>query len=268
MRRREKLLWALVLSLFLHLAFLGAGVYFSYLNPPQATSPEREVEVTVIPPGYQIADITPPKKEETPEKSRFLGMYDSRVPDEKVAPSRSPAGGQKAAVVSKQENKEKKEQVKRAEGEGPKLATKPPEKAETKSRVEGDDFFEGLPEDFFPDYKLADHTYLNVLKFPKVGYFVRLKKIFRTTFNPVPSIRSSLFANQVSQGQIEVVLGVTVDRMGKLADLFVIRSSGLPRYDQEAVRTIRDSAPFAVPPQDLLNSPGALRMAWTFTVYL
>lgn len=255
MRKRDKIFWALVLSVLLHLVFLGMGAYFSFLNLPRPTPPEREVEVTVIPPGYQIADITPPKKEETPEKARFLGMYDSRVSEEKVAPSRSP-------------KKQKKEQAKKAEGEGPKLAAKQPEKTEPKARVEGDDFFEGLPEDFFPDYKIADHTYLNVLKFPKVGYFVRLKKIFRTTFNPLPSIRSSLFANQISQGQIEVVLGVTVDRMGKLANLIIIRSSGLALYDQEAIRTIRDSAPFAVPPPELLNSPGALRMAWTFTVYL
>lgn len=241
------------------------GAYFSFLNPPRPKPDERELEVTVIPPGYQIADISPPKEEKKPEISKFLGLYDSRVPEEKVAPSRSPAGGQKAAVSSKSKEKEK---TKRREGEGPKIAAKTPEKAQPKARVEGEDFFEGLPEDFFPDYKIADRTYLNVLKFPRIGYFVRLKKIFRTTFNPIPSIRGSLFSNQVSKGQIEVVLGVTVDRMGKLADLFVIRSSGLPRYDREAIRTIRDSAPFAVPPRELLNGPGILRMAWTFTVYL
>jgi TonB family protein len=93
-----------------------------------------------------------------------------------------------------------------------------------------------------------------------------MKKVFRTTFNPVPSIRQSFL--QIQKGQVEVVLGVTVDKSGKLADLMVLRSSGLTAYDQEALRTIRDSAPFAAPPPELLNAPGALRMAWTFTVYL
>ena len=125
-----------------------------------------------------------------------------------------------------------------------------------------------LPEDFFPDYKIGDHTYLNVLRFPNVQYFVRLKRIFKTTFNPVPVLRNYVMTNQVSRGTVEVVLGVEVDGGGRLARLFIINSSGLQGYDQEAVRTVRDSAPFAKVPDNLKDEDGILRMSWTFTVYL
>jgi len=133
---------------------------------------------------------------------------------------------------------------------------------------ESDLFDSGLPEDYFHDYKIGDHTYLNVFKYPKVAYFVRLKKVFRTRWNPVPALRASMMTAQVSRGQVEVVLGVTVDPTGKLAELQMIRSSGLPLYDQEALQTIRDSSPFASPPAELLDNTQKLRMAWTFTVYL
>ncbi len=125
-----------------------------------------------------------------------------------------------------------------------------------------------LPEDFYPDYKVGPHTYLNVLRFPNVQYFVRLKRIFKMTFNPIPILRNFAIARQVSRGHVEVVLGVVIDGGGRLARLFVIRGSGFREYDGEALRTVRDSSPFAKPPSNILGPDGQLRMSWTFTVYL
>ncbi len=260
-RQRNAIIISLSLSLLIHLLLVLLFFVMSLHSVPEPLKPPSVVEVTIVNRPYQIADIEPPAKEERPEKAKFVGLYDSRVQEERVAPSRRPGGSKKsaAAPVEKKSAKEKRE--------GTRLAAKSPEEKVTLGG-EGEDLFGGLPEDFFPDYHVGDHTYLNVLRFPKVGYFVRLKKIFKTTFNPVPSLRASLMTTQVSKGQVEVVLGVTIDRAGRLAELRVLRSSGIPRYDQEAVRTIQDSAPFAVPPAELLNSPTGLRMAWTFTVYL
>ncbi|QQR80216.1 MAG: energy transducer TonB [Deltaproteobacteria bacterium] len=152
-----------------------------------------------------------------------------------------------------------------------KLAQKEPEKTETPKNSGGsglNDFMEsGLPEDYFPNYKVGEHTYLSVLRFPKVSYFVRLKKIFNTTWNPRSALMYSGM-NQLAKGQVEVVLGLSVDKDGNLAEMFVINSSGLPLYDQEAQRTIKDSSPFAAPPKELLDASSRLRMVWTFTVYM
>jgi TonB family protein len=266
MRRREKITIFILFSLLLHLLFLGLGTFF---NEGERPKPPPEVEVTILKKPYQIADIAPPEKEEKPKDAKFLGLYDSRVEKEQVAPTLTPSTRKQAgAPEPKKEAPEKtKEKTKEREGEGPKLAAKTPEK-KVQPEIEGDETLEALPEDFYPDYKIGDRTYLNVFRFPKIGYFVRLKKIFKTTFNPVPSIRPYIYSNQVSKGQVEVVMAVSIDRIGNLAELFVINSSGLPLYDQEALRTIKDSSPFASPPADLLDKSSKLRMVWTFTVYL
>ncbi|HEX5037183.1 MAG TPA: TonB family protein [bacterium] len=291
MRRSEKVVIAVLISILLHAFLLGLGAYMSVLFPPTAETKAapQEVEVVSLIPnhGFQIADISPPEKEERPDDARFLGMYDSKVKQETVGGQTGPeahaAGKPKShKELTQQLEKHPEKPVKAPtpkeilgkDDDGVKVAAKPPPKKTKPSEQEntgpsgsdGEDYFEGLSNDYFPDYKVGDRTYLNVFKFPKISYFVRMKKIFRTTFNPGPSIRQSSL--QIQRGQIEVVLGVTVDRTGKLADLMVIHSSGNPAYDQEALRTIKDSAPFAAPPSELLNAPGALRMAWTFTVYL
>ncbi|MBI1908728.1 MAG: energy transducer TonB [Deltaproteobacteria bacterium] len=257
----------LVVSLLLHLLFLflfSAGISLPVAKKP----PELEV---ILQRPYQIADIAPPLKEERPDKAKFAGLYDSRVEEEKVAVS--PPQVQSTPSKPAGEKQQERPVRDKARGDSPRakkgeLAMKSPteeESLEEKLKRAGAAELE-IPEDFYPNTKVGDHTYLNVLRFPNVSYFVRLKKIFKTTFNPVAALRASSF--QISRGQIEVVLGVAVDRGGQLAKLFVIRSSGVSDYDQEALRTIRDSAPFSAPPEEFLDPEGQLRMSWTFTVYL
>lgn len=244
-KRCDGLLLFLLLSLLLHLLFAGAGAWVDLFHVRPVKPPEV-VEVTLIPERpLQIADIPKPEKEQRPKKAKFAGIYDSSVDEEQVVPVPRPGG----------------------KGGAKKSATKIPAKnvLSGSGEMEGPD---GLPGDFFPDHKIGDKTYLNVLRFPKVGYFVRLKKIFNTTWNPRPALTASLGANQISKGQVSVKLAVSIDRSGNLAELFVIHSSGLAAYDREAVRTIRDSSPFAAPPPDLLEGPSRLQMVWTFTVYL
>jgi TonB family protein len=150
--------------------------------------------------------------------------------------------------------------------EGPELAAKSPRK-ESPLEAE-DDLGTILPEDFFPNVRIGEKTYLNVLRYPKISYFVRLKKIFKLTWNPQPVLVDYFFANQISAGQIETTVAFEIDRQGNLSKLFVYKSSGLPGYDDEAVRVISDSTPFAAPPNELLNDVGVLPLLFTFTVYL
>ncbi|HSA58190.1 MAG TPA: TonB family protein [bacterium] len=284
MKRSDRIIFAVLVSILLHFFLLGMAAYFSLILPPGTSEPvaEKPVEVILVEDRpYQIADISPPEKEERPDDAKFLGLYDSKVAQETVSTDSGPSAHAAGKKVSHKEATEKLEKNPE-KAKAPKMAgpgkegytiaaipkpSSPKESApDSASGSNGEDLFEGLSEDFFPNYKVGDKTYLNVLKYPKIGYFVRMKKVFRTTFNPIPSIRQSFL--QIQKGQVEVVLGVTVDKSGKLADLMILRSSGLQAYDQEALRTIRDSAPFAKPPAELLNAPDALRMAWTFTVYL
>lgn len=267
-RSRDRLLISLLISILLHLLIVFVGYRsVDLLNHTSPLKSEETIQwIDLKKPSYQVADITPPQKEERPDEAKFLGLYDSKVEKEQVAatPASPPqSGGHGAGRHEAQKSPEKLKRVpnKKAPSD---LTMQTPQRP--LPRGEGDGLTDSLPDDFFPDYTVGGKTYLNVLRFPKVSYFVRLKKIFRTTFNPIPSLRS--YANQISKGQIEVVLGVAVDPGGGLAELFVINSSGLQDYDQEALRTIRDSSPFAAPPQEFLDHSSKLRMVWTFTVYL
>lgn len=263
-RRAWHLLWFLLFSLLFHFVFFIA-------LPQPASQPDQEelqpLNVTLLPKPRKLADITPPKQQVKPKKADYIGLYDSSVKQEQVARTPpNPGTAQKSAKpqeLPKQEEKpQKQESLASLYAMKKEQAKKREDTASPSSRI-GE-----LPEDFFPDYKIGKHTYLNVLRFPNVQYFVRLKRIFKTTFNPVPVLRSYYYSNQVSRGTVEVVLGVVVDGSGRLAKLFIINSSGLQGYDQEAVRTVRDSAPFAKVPDNLKGEDGMLRMSWTFTVYL
>lgn len=121
--------------------------------------------------------------------------------------------------------------------------------------------------DYYPDYKVGGKTYLNVMKLQDVGYFVRMKRILKMRWNPVPPVERYMMSNRITMGKIDCVMALGLDASGNINELFVIRSSGVPGYDQEAMQTIRDSSPFASPPDQYLKD-GQLRMSWTFTVYL
>lgn len=128
--------------------------------------------------------------------------------------------------------------------------------------------FDSFAHDFFPDVKIGGKTYLNTAAFPDVQYFTQLKRIFRMRFNPSPPLRRHFAGNRVVVGQVGVAMAVTVSPDGRLKELFVVKSSGIPGYDEEALRTIRESAPFSAPPQKVMDKDGVLRMHWNFITYL
>lgn len=229
--------------------------------------------------GWQLADIPKPLNEVKPEKSKFLGMYDQKVPQETVARSRPPSAGK--AGQAREEGKGEKSTPREKVAKPKKIpefgkdvySMKSPvtEKQEKNEVSKGAPLgsMASVPEDYYPDYKIDDHTYVNVLRYPDVEYFVRLKRIFKTTWNPIQALRQDMQGNSVSRGEVSVVLAVSVDKSGNLSELFVLKSSGLGNYDSEAIRTIRASSPFSAPPEKFLDKKDqVLRMSWTFVVYL
>lgn len=254
--KNRRITIAILVSLWIHLT-LGL---FSLTSPRKTIEPELQVLLK----GRQIADINQPEREEKPEQHRFLGLYDSKVDEEKVASSPY-IPPQRRRVVTGPDGREVGS--KRPDGEGPRYASKSPSNGFEKSE-EGEDLASILPDEFFPNIRIGEKTYLNVLRYPKISYFVRMKKIIKLTWNPQPVVGHYYFSNQIAAGQIETTLALEIHPDGSLKKLFVYRSSGFPLYDQEAVRAIEDSAPFASPPEELLDRSGVLPLIWTFTVYL
>lgn len=268
----------IIISVLLHILIIA-------LVPYQVASPSwKEKVVEIIPifdrqKGYEIADIDRPAVEKEPKKARFLGMYNSSVEQETVAKSSKQAGQRSESRSQKSEDRsQKKEAPKESSGsmayskkrsiydvDRKLFASKTPDITDRKGFDVGGS---AALQDYYPDYKIGAKTYLNVLRYPDVEYFVRMKRQFKTTFNPVPVLRSYFSMNRVARGSVEVVLAVSVDPEGNLKELFVLNGSGIGGYDQEAMRTIRASAPFASPPDKFLEKDNMLRMSWTFTVYL
>lgn len=261
-REQKRYFLCFLIALLIHFLVLYR---VSVVSEPEIVADEA---LDLILKEYQIADIEKPKKEERPEEAKFVGNYDSRVKEEQVAPSPlTPSVPQQPAEQIEPEEKEAEQTE--TDSLAAKYAMRTEQKEPQQETPQKDSGSAGkLPEDFYPDFKMGEHTYLNVLRYPEVEYFVRLKRIFKITFDPAAALRHAYSSNLVSRGQVEVVLGIEVAASGKLAKLFVINSSGINTYDEEALRTVRDSAPFAQPPKEFLSPDSKLRMSWTFTVYL
>lgn len=279
---RPSLVPYIVASLVLHLLLI------IFVPGSVATPAWKEKVVEVFPvfeknQAHEIVDIDRPATEKRPKKARFLGMYDSSVEQETVAPSvrqKSEAGGKKQEAGK--EEGERAEKMPEAKSEKLEFGGAKESRKKSLYNVDRKLFAMKTPDieskaasgaqaalqDYYPDYKLGTKTYLNVLRYPDVDYFVRMKRQFKMTFNPVAPLQQYFSMNRVTRGSVEVVLAVSVGPEGNLTELFVLNSSGIPGYDREAMRTIKSSAPFAAPPSRFLADDGLLRMSWTFTVYL
>lgn len=249
----------------------------------------------------RIVDTAKPKQQKIPKKPTALSQYNNSVAEETTA---KPSNKQKATPASKATTAQKLPTEKQTQPETfassrtlpmQPLATPTPSTGDIKDQLKnlrqemhtkekekyqntfgGNSSFTmpdikasvgGSGEDFQPSYKVGSRTFVNTLATPGVGYFVELKRRFRTAFNPIPILRP-IYSQIAGRGKVSVILGVSVDPLGRLAEIVMIRSSGVAAYDQEARRTISQSAPFSAPASSLLDATGRLNMAWTFTVYL
>ena len=258
--RKKELTIALLVSVLLHIAAFLFLQWATLIFPSADQDEALEIFLARPEDGWHLADISEPAQQTKPSKSKFLGMYDQSVKEETVArsgPSRSSGRG-----TSDSTSETKQPSKKQPKSDGDLFVMKSPV-AEDQARTET-----GIPEDFYPDFKYGEHTYINVLRYPDVEYFVRLKRIFKTTWDPISAIRRDMANLSVSRGVVSCVVAVSVDKGGELSELFVLKSSGLSNYDNEAIRTVRASSPFTTPPEKFLEDDGVLRMSWTFMVYL
>lgn len=248
--RKKGLIIVVVASLLLH--FLVLFILSVVMTQIDKSLPEPApvwVELKKMDSPRQIADIPKPKREEKPDKADAVSMYDQKVKDEIVKQGME----QQSASVKPSPLKPEPDSRKLV-----KMPGLPEARKEMPATL--------VPDDFLPDYKWGNRTYINTLAQPNMAYFVELKRKYRLTWNPAPILRGH--ANEISRGKISVVLGVSVNSRGELADLVVIRSSGYYDYDQEGKRTIRSSSPYSAPAANLLGADHLLHMAWTFVVYL
>lgn len=223
-------------------------------QPPAPTKPVKSAEK----PKKNNSPVTKPEKATKPQQEPSETFASSRTLPTKPLLTEPPAGDIKDQLKNLRQEMHTKEKESYQKSFGGKSGFTMPD---IKASVGGSG------EDFQPSYKVGNRTFVNTLATPGIGYFVELKRRFRTAFNPIPILRP-IYQQIAGRGKVSVILGVIVDGRGRLAEVIMIRSSGIPAYDQEARRTISQSAPFSAPASSMLDSSGRLNMAWTFTVYL
>jgi TonB family protein len=62
----------------------------------------------------------------------------------------------------------------------------------------------------------------------------------------------------------EVTVAVTIRWDGTIAEMAVKKSSGAPEFDRAAMDVARKSAPFPLPPQDIVSDDSYAHLEWTF----
>lgn len=279
---RRTFIIAFIISILLHVLLTVFVFYFRLPMPHEADADTIEVFDAK---GMQLADQHVPGNRQVPKHAEHIGVEDNAVTEPTVArpvrerssqsarsrpqaASRMPFTKNSLYAVDpslfsmRQPSRQKLDQ--NLEPSSPKKRSLPRTAVSSTMNVESQAY---LSEDYYPNYSFGAHTYVNVLRYPDVEYFVRLKRAFKQTWNPFPAVQQYFSGGVARQNSIAVVLAVSVDPGGNMSELFVLKSSGSGYYDEEALRTVRANAPFSAPPATLLKE-NLLRMSWTFIVYL
>ena len=84
------------------------------------------------------------------------------------------------------------------------------------------------------------------------GYLLRLDTVYRGA------------DRRLSNPELEAVMEITLDSLGKVIDVRVVRSSGITDYDAEAIHVAWRCSPGTTPPQKMLSKDGKAYIHWTF----
>lgn len=287
-QRRQGFRIALVLSLLIHGLMLG--LLFTTEKATTRVAFERTpIRFKVLEPkarkeekwSGQIVDIPPPEREsEPPKDARFLSRYNTKVEREQKAKVRGPKAkkGGPGEVASAGEPKK-----------APPGSPKGEERGILPGReallAKGDPLGTGLsfggggisglskspgPGGDSDDALLGvdregDTTLVNSRSFKYWDFFQRVKERVRQEWNPVAVYRARDPYGEIYGTRDRLtILGVVLDKEGRIERLEVVRPSGLPFLDEEAIRAFREAAPFPNPPQGLADESGHIAFHFGF----
>lgn len=122
-----------------------------------------------------------------------------------------------------------------------------------------------------PDHVLGvpegEATLLNTREFKFATYFNRIKRGVGEQWGGrvgTTYLSHDPYGNVYGVKDRYTVVQVALDSEGKLSDITVAQSCGLPFLDDEAVRAFREAAPFPNPPHALLETDGRIHFQFGF----
>lgn len=250
----------------------------------------------------QVIDVPKPAREEVPENARFLSRWNTKV--EKEMKARRTATGKGGLRGSPEGAREPAAQPEAGEAEaraslpapapsgGPPSGTSTPDRpgrgrrgiaglekllapalggARGAARSAGalsagdpsggmvsSDAILGVPEE-------GDANLVNTRSFKYWDFFQRVKERVRDEWNPGASYQARDPYGKVYGSKDRLtVLAVTLDMKGAVQRLQVVRESGLPFLDEEAMRAFRQAGPFPNPPAGLGDDSGRIAFSFGF----
>lgn len=103
---------------------------------------------------------------------------------------------------------------------------------------------------------------LNARAFDYGSYINRVRTKLSQRWSPQKTIQTSMY----SQRQVRVDIAVVLNSDGEIVELFTQNSSRYPGFDEEAIRALRDGAPYPNPPKSLIQDDGLIYLPWAFVL--
>ena len=121
--------------------------------------------------------------------------------------------------------------------------------------------------DFLEDVKKGNETYLNTQKFAYAAYFNKIKQAISRNWSPGTAIIvNDPTGKMYGRKDRFTKLQVFISAKGKLVKAKVVTSCGVDFLDREAINAFKMAAPFAPPPEVLLNEDKQLEIRFGFMV--
>lgn len=263
------LLFSALISLFFHLAVVvltGKLTKFA----PRDFSDKQALEVSLVSPEMlETVKTFQQTAEEAPDQARFASDRNLRT-DEETSPDQArtdivqapPSQGQAQQQQAQQQSQERSEprkidsfslsEVEKQALNNPLLERSAQDRAQRFSRG------------FIEKLKRGDELKLNALGLDYGQYILRMKERMQQRWRPQSTITPQMY----DYDKVVVTLAVVLDERGELVDLRVFNKSLFPNYDDEAIRTFKESAPFPNPPDSLIQEDGRLYLTWAFSLML
>ena len=111
----------------------------------------------------------------------------------------------------------------------------------------------------------GETTLVNSRSFKYWEFFQRVKERVRQEWDPVTPYRRRDPTGEIFGKKDRLtILGVILDSNGNIERLEVLRRSGLPFLDEEAIRAMKQAAPFVNPPKGLADENGKIAFRFGF----
>ncbi len=292
-KRDRRILWALLLALLLHglatplvTRILVSG-HERPMTPPTQFLLTLERHMEPVQPKKQVVTIVPPRREARPRKAHFLSEFDSSVRKETKARHRRlgsllTQGSARRVETKPKTSRAVERQLRPApdpltmrpeerpgrplpEESGQQPKGKPAPRHRPKPRLTLADLrltpgaLRNAVGSAFPD-ALTDvpdgsQTLLNTKRWRFSSFFNRVKRAVAQHWHPdlVYKQRDPTGKRYGYRSRLTVVR-VWLHPDGRLKNVVLLRSCGLPFLDEEAMRAFRAAAPFPNPPKRLVES--------------